>query len=278
MVARSRPLTFFAIAIVLTIWVWSLSGVLFWIRWNSVERPSGPIKELFPYGEIRIGTDASYPPFEVATRTDLYGIDIDIGKAIGRRLNVPVRFINMGYDGLYDSLKADQADILISALTIDYSRSGDVSYTVPYFNGGQVLVTDDGHPLTDMNEVSGHSLAFEFGSDANLTARAWLRRIAPFQLMPYETPNIALDSVRLGESNAALVDATSAGLYLRKYPDWQIHEVQVTDLLYAIAVSTKRGNTWSAVNNALKSLIDDKSIAGIIKNWLHDSSSSTSER
>ncbi len=268
MVTRSRSLILFAIFIVLTLWAWGLAGVLFWIRWNSVERPGAPVKELFPYGEIRIGVDASYPPFEVATSTDLYGIDIDVGKAIGARLNVPVRFINMGYDGLYDSLKADQADILISALTIDYSRSGDVLYTVPYFNDGQVLVTDAQHPLTNMDEVSGHSLAFEFGSDANLTARAWLRRIAPFQLMPYETPDIALDAVRLGDSDSALVDATSAGLYLRHHPHWHAHQVVVKDLLYTIAVSTKRGNTWSVVNQALTSLIDDKTIATIIKDWL----------
>lgn len=268
MVARSRSLTFFAMMIVLTVWVWGLSGVLFWIRWNSIERPGPPVKQLFPYGEIRIGVDASYPPFAVATDSDISGIDIDIGKAIGARLNIPVRFINMGYDGLYDSLKADQADILISALTIDYSRSGDVLYTVPYYNAGQVLVTSVQRPFQDMNAVSGHSLAFEFGSQANLTARAWLRRIAPFQLMPYETPDFALDAVRLGDSDAALVDATSAGLYLRQYRDWNAQETQITDLLYAIAVSTKRGNTWSAVNQALKSMIDDKTIVTIIKKWL----------
>ncbi len=268
MVARSRPLTFFALIFVITVWVWTLAGVLFWIRWTSVARPNLPTKDLFPYGEIRIGVDASYPPFEVATNTDIYGIDIDIGKALGIRLNVPVRFVNMGYDGLYDSLKADQADILISALTIDYSRSGDILYTVPYFNGGQVLVSDANRPLTDINEISGHSLAFEFGSDANLTARAWMRRIAPFQFMPYETPEIALDAVQFGDSDAALVDATSAGLYLLQHPEWKTNESQVTDLLYAIAVSTKRGNTWRAVNEALKSLIDDKTIDQIIKNWL----------
>ena len=268
MVTRSRSLIVFSSLVALTVWVWALAGVVFWIRWHSVDRPGPPVKELFPYGEIRIGVDASYPPFEVASTTDLFGLDIDIGKAISKRLNVPVHFINMGYDGLYDSLKADQADILISALSIDYSRSADVLYTIPYFNGGQVLVTDSQHPLANMNEVSGHSLAFEFGSEANLTARAWLRRIQPFQLMPYETPSIALDAVRLGDSDAALVDATSAGVYMRQHPDWHTQQVAVTDSLYAIAVSTKRGNTWAAVNEALKSLIDDKTIDSIIKAWL----------
>lgn len=268
MVTRSRSLTLFSIVLFLTVWAWGLAGALFWMRWNSIERPRLPVKELFPYGEIRIGVDASYPPFEVATSTDISGIDIDIGKAIGERLNLPARFINMGYDGLYDSLKADQADMLISALTIDYSRSGDVLYTIPYYNAGQVLISDTQDPLAAMNEVSGHSVAFEFGSEANLTVRTWLRRIAPFQLMPFETPNFALEAVRLGDSDAALVDATSAGLYLRQHPDWFVQEVQVTDLLYAIAISTKRGNTWAAVNEALKSLIDDKTIAAIINKWL----------
>jgi hypothetical protein len=55
---------------------------------------------------------------------------------------------------------------------------------------------------------------------------------------------------------------------LRQHPDWQVQEVQVTDLLYTVAVSTKRGNTWAAVNAALKSLIDDQTIATIIKHWL----------
>ena len=84
-VARSRSLTFYSIVIVLTIWMWGLAGVLFWIRWSSVERPLASTKQLFPYGEIRIGVDASYPPFAVATSTDMYGIDIDIGNAIGKR-------------------------------------------------------------------------------------------------------------------------------------------------------------------------------------------------
>src|ERR1041384_1754800 len=60
MVTRSRSLIIFTSVLVVTIWVWGLSGVLFWIRWNSFDRLGPPTKELFPYGEIRIGVDASY--------------------------------------------------------------------------------------------------------------------------------------------------------------------------------------------------------------------------
>lgn len=257
-----------ALGVALTVWVWVLAGVLFTLRWNTVERPGPPIREIFPYGEMRVGVDASYPPFAVATATELFGLDIDLAKAIGERLGVRVRFINMGYDGLYDALKVDQVDVLVSALLIDLSRTNDVLYTLPYYNAGLVLVTKADSTLYGMQDASGHSVAYEFGSEADQTAHEWLRRIPAFQTQPYELPDTALDAVRLDVSDSALVDSVSARLYLRQHPNWQAQMNTVTDVLYAIATRIDRGRTWEAVNGALQSLMDDGTVEKIIARWL----------
>lgn len=256
-----------ALALALTLWVWGLGVGLFILRWNSFERPGPPIKELFPYGEMRIGVDASYPPFAVATADDLFGLDIDLGRAIGERIGVPVRFVNMGFDGLYDSLRADQVDVVISALLIDPTRYSDVLYTDPYFNAGLVLLTtNDG--ITSMSDLSGHALAYEFGSQADLEARLWLRRIPAFETRPYELPEGALAALRVGDADAALVDATSGRLYLREHPDLQAHSLQITDALYAAALRIDRGQTWEAVNRAIASLFEDGTIQALLEKWL----------
>lgn len=257
-----------ALAVIITVWIWTLTATVFAIRWYSVERPGPPVKELFPYGEMRVGVDASFPPFAVATADDLFGLDIDLGRALAARLNLPARFVNMGYDGLYDALKTDQVDLLISALLIDPSRTNEVLYTLPYYNAGLALISPLDRPLKAMSELSGHALAFEFGSPADQTARQWLRRITPFMTQPYETPNDALDATRLGLSDATLADSTSIRLYLREHPDWNADYTQVTDVLYAIAVRIDRGQTWAAVNEALQSLVDDGSLEAIIARWL----------
>lgn len=254
--------------LVLTIWIWGLAGILFALRWNAVIRPGPPLKEIFPYGEMRIGVDASYAPFAVATTNDLFGLDIDIGKALAESLDVPARFVNMGYDGLYDSLKVDQVDLLISALVVDYSRTNEVRYTLPYYNAGLVLISSVNSPIQSMLDLSGHSLAYEYGSDANLTATTWMRRIHPFQLQPYELPAYALDAARIGISDAALVDATTAQLYLRDYPNWKTSSAYVTDVLYAIAVRIDRVATYDAINGALALLIEDGTVQSIINRWL----------
>ncbi len=253
---------------ILTIWIWGLASVLFFIRWNSVERPAPPIREIFPYGVMRVGVDASLPPFAVATSDDLFGLDIDIAKEIGKRLNIPVQFINMGYDGLYDSLRADQVDVVISTLIIDPARTAEVRYSEPYFNAGLLLVSPSNAPLTAMDMVSGKHLAYEFGAAADSEARLWLRRIPPFILMPYELPQYALDAVRLGEAEAALVDATSTLLYFSQHPDWNAYSVYVKDILYAVAVRADRFERWEVINNAIKAMKRDGTLEIIINRWL----------
>jgi polar amino acid transport system substrate-binding protein len=256
-----------ALASALTVWVWALASTLFVLRWNAVERPGPPLKEVFPYGELRIGVDASYPPFAVATNDDLFGLDIDLGSALAERIGIPVRFVNMGFDGLYDSLRADQVDLVISALHVDPARLGDVRYTTSYFNAGLVLVSSS-PTLEAMRDMSGYALAYEFGSDADIEAERWLRRIQPFATRPYETPVYALDAVRLGAADAALTDRVSARLYLRQHPEWKAHYTTITDDWYAIASRLDKWTLWESVEVALQSLIQDGTLDAIIRRWL----------
>jgi ABC-type amino acid transport substrate-binding protein len=231
---------------------------------------SPPLKpeDLFPYGEMRIGVDASYPPFAVATADDLFGLEIDLGEALAERVGIPVRFINMGYDGLYDSLRADQVDLVIATLQIDLLRTADVRYTRPYFNNGLVLVSPAESDIKSMSDLGGRKLAYEFGSDADQQARLWSRRILPFETQPYELPEYALDAVRSGLADAALIDAASVRLYLREHHDWQTQYHYVTDALFVIPMRIDRVETWAAVNDALQSLADDGTLDKIIQRWL----------
>ncbi|MBN2470002.1 MAG: transporter substrate-binding domain-containing protein, partial [Anaerolineae bacterium] len=106
--------------------------------WRSIVPSSRP---MLPEGILRVGVDASYPPFAVDPGDGaLTGLDIDLARAVAEVMGVELRFINMGYDGLYDSLRANQADVLFSALRTDPLRTRDVRYSRSYFDAGQVLV------------------------------------------------------------------------------------------------------------------------------------------
>jgi polar amino acid transport system substrate-binding protein len=92
-------------------------------------------------GIMRIGIDASYPPFEdIDQEGNLVGFDIDLSHELGRRFGVDAEFVIISFDGLYDALQVERVDLLLSALPFDPRLTEDVAYSHPYFNAGQVLV------------------------------------------------------------------------------------------------------------------------------------------
>jgi polar amino acid transport system substrate-binding protein len=164
-------------------------------------------------GIMRVGMDASFPPFEtIAADGGLVGFDVDLAQELGRRLGVEIQFVaNLPYDGLYDALAVDRVDVVISALVVNPTRMADFGYSTPYFDAGQVLVVHKGETgIEGMPDLAGRTLAVEFGTQGDLEARKWTRRLAGLTVVHYQTAAEALAAVEPGEVNAALVDHVSA--------------------------------------------------------------------
>jgi polar amino acid transport system substrate-binding protein len=269
MAARARKLIFQRI----TLWRLALATFVFGLlaaAFSTPDIPKPTAATVFPTGVLRIGVDASHPPFAVATADDLFGLEIELGRALGDYLNVPVQFVNISYDGLYDAVSSDPAvvDVLISQVFINPIRMGDVRYTQPYFDAGLVLVSPAEAPLDGMEALPGRSVAFELGSSADNESRIWSRRVDAFTTLPYERPAFALDAVRLGEADAALVDAISARLYLRDHPEWSAHTAAARSNFYAIVVDHEDIRMYAVIDEAIGALLANGAVAQIIDRWL----------
>ncbi len=229
-----------------------------------------PARPLLPEGVLRVGVDASYPPFAVDPGDGaLAGLDIDLARAVAEEMGVALRFVNMGYDGLYDSLRASQVDALFSALCIDPLRTQDVRYTTAYVNAGQVLVHAGGGPDTPAG-LEGGTVAVEFGTEGDLAARRWQRRLHRLTIVPFATAAEALGATAAGEADAAFVDAVSARLWRRDNPasGLVIAPEPITSDLYAAAVRQDNPRLQAAINAALRQLRDNGTLEQITNRWL----------
>lgn len=245
--------------------------------WAWRNRPRPPLKywePLLPYGELRVGIDASYPPFGLDVNGDLFGLDVDLARAVADEMGVAVRFVNMGYDGLYDSLRADQVDALFSALIIDPLRLNVARYTDAYFDAGQVLVRPPASGIDTMESLDGRTVAVEFGAEGDLEARRWQRRLHELNIALYDSPDEALDTVLAGEADAAVVDAIAARLWLRaragagEAVELEIAPEYVTHDPFAVAVRADNGRLWEAINAALATLREEGTLDAILARWL----------
>lgn len=241
-------------------------GLLSYQTYDALTQPT--VQQLFPDGVMRVGVDASYPPFAEIIDDQLQGLDIDIARELGQRIGSDVHFITLGYDGLYDALETGQVDVLISALLIDEFRKADVYYSWSYFNAGTLLISHESTRFDSMHAIAGKSLAFEFGSTADGLQRVWSRRIPAFDTQPYELPEYALDAVRLGQADFALVDAVSGRLYLRNHPEWQAKSVYIEDALMSIATDIDNPEVYERINRHLLDMLNDGTLDQIIASWL----------
>lgn len=226
------------------------------------------VQDALPGGVLRVGIDSGYAPFVMDERGELQGIDIEIGRGLGELLAIEVDFVPIGYDGLYDALMTGRVDAIISALVVDERRANEVRYTIGYFDNGLVVVRDDdwtGHGVL----WDGQRIAFEYGSHADGEVRQVVRRAQDVHLLPYEKPQYALDAVRLGEADMAVVDATTLYLYLNDHRDWRIDMAFITHVDYAIAVRADRETTFHSLQWALIRLLEEGELDAIVDGWLH---------
>lgn len=221
-------------------------------------------------GVLRVGVDPTFPPFELAdAQGQVTGLDVDLAQALGEELGLNVTFVFFGYDGLYDALSTQQADVLLSALTIQPERTRDFAYSAPYFNDGLVLMVAEGETaVTGMADLAGRSLAVELGAQGHVEAMTWTRRLANLTVQPYPTTEDALTAVAQQKATAALVDGVNGRLYQQTHPGLRRLSPSVTTEPYALVVRVDDAVLLNHLNEALARLEENGRLAEIVNHWL----------
>lgn len=224
-------------------------------------------------GIIQIGLEASFAPFEMIDpgSGQAIGFDVDLAVALGQELGgIRPRFVNVGFDSLYDQLLAGRFDAIISALPVDRVWTEDVRYSLPYFEAGLVMVARaDIEPTIEATaDLSGKRVSVEWGSEADAYGRQLNRRVGGIDLLPRETPQDALEAVREGSADVALVDAVSAYVFIGDARDLTVVGAPLTEVSYAIATRRTSPVLARELDEALARLRAAGTLDELLAKWL----------
>ena len=203
-------------------------------------------------GVLRVGMDASFPPFEVEQEGHFSGLDVDLAAALAARWGVEVRFVNVHFDGLYDALRADKFDLIISALPYDRTMTRDVAYSVSYYDAGQVLLTG-GDAVTNLAELEGGRCGVELGSEAHQLVRRLARdRGLEIEVVPLREAAELPGRLLAGEVDGVVCDRLSAHDWMARWPDLRLAGSPLTSDPYVIAALPSSPELLRQVNLALE--------------------------
>ncbi len=234
--------------------------------------PRDPVWERVHHsGVLRVGMDASFPPFEfVAADGSLAGFDVALAWELSARLGVEPQFVpNLPYDGLYDALTAQRADVVLSALVVNPARAADVAYSTPYFDAGPILVVRGEDPtIRSVTDLDGHRLVVALGTPADREARSWARRSEALSVLPYATAAEALAVLSAAEADAALVDHVSALQAMGEEGTLTVVGEPIVPVPYAVGMRKDSQRLLGAVNSALAGMREDGTLDELTNRWL----------
>jgi ABC-type amino acid transport substrate-binding protein len=153
-------------------------------------------------GRLRVGIDATYPPFGIAEGGEFSGFDVDIARAVARELGVQAELINASFDGVFPALQNGTFDVVISAVTITPERQATMLFSEPYIAAGQQVVARRDSPLASLDDLAGTTV----GVQINTTAQFAMEKRAGVTLAKYNTIDLALLDLQNGRVDAVASD------------------------------------------------------------------------
>src|SRR5215218_1882902 len=168
--------------------------------------PSTTLGKIQEKGEIRIGVKYDVPPFgfQNPQSNSVEGFDVDLGKAVAEKLGVKPKFIEAISDNRIPFLQDGTADLILSTMTINEERVGQIEFSDPYYIAkGRILVKKDNSDITGVDSLAGKNVCTALGS----TYEATLKEQAPdAKLKLVDSYSECLESLQNGSVDAISTD------------------------------------------------------------------------
>jgi ABC-type amino acid transport substrate-binding protein len=215
-------------------------------------------------GQLMVGTDTPYEPFEIGQPPSISGYDIDVMNAIAEKIGVQATYQDTSFETIFRDTANGQFDIAAAASTITPDREKKVDFSDPYYQSvGSLVVTDDSDIAT-FDDVAGKIVGTQDGTTfeeyANTQTDASEVRGFP------EGPD-AIAALQTEQVDAVIIDKPVAVDAVEKQGGIKIAADAETDELFGFPMAQDKDDLEQAVNDALKEIKDDGTLTELYQKY-----------
>lgn len=217
---------------------------------------------------LRVGMDASYPPFgsQDQETKDYEGFDVDIIRAIGAEEGFDVEISNRSFDGLIPALQAKEIDVAINDITITDDRKQSVDFSKPYYIAGLgVVVRSDNDTIHTAEDLQGKTLGVSIGSTGEEAAR----KIPGANVRVFNAINEAFLEVQNGGVDAVVNDIPTNEYYVSHAGNKNVRTAEVALTKEDLGIAVLKGNTelLTKIDDGLAKIKADGKFSEIYEKW-----------
>ena len=212
-------------------------------------------------GTLKLGFDASYPPYGyLDTETNQYaGFDIEFAKLVCAKLGLTLELVPIDWEIKDKELNSGNIDCIWNGFTYE-GRENDYEWTDRYLDNTIVVMVKANSGISTLADLAGKTVSVQSGSSGESALKNNESLVASFKDGKYLTcPDYTqgFNELKAGSCEALVIDEAVANYLVDGKTDYIILTETVNREQYGVGF--KKGNTelCTKVNNAMKELAAD---------------------
>lgn len=219
-----------------------------------------------------VGLDDTFAPMGFRdAKGKLVGFDIDMAKAVGKKLNMKVDFKAIDWDSKEMELKSGSIDCVWNGMSVTPERKEKMALSAKYLDNKIVVMALNS---SDIDVKDSSELAnLKIGTQVDSSALAMIKADKNYKsfadnVSEYDTYDDAIMDLKAGRVDVIVVDQV-LGEYANKNLDGIMKKCEFSfgNDYYVIGFEKSNTKMRDKVNKALKELIDDGTASEISKKW-----------
>jgi len=217
---------------------------------------------------IKTGVDATFAPHAMPKLGGgLEGFNIDLGMEIARRLGRPIEIDGTEFSALIPGMNAKKYDFVLAPTTATPERAKSMLFSEGYMETDYRFLQKKGDkPITSLEDLKGKTISLNKGSAYETWARQNAEKYG-FKFDVYGTNADAVQAVLSGRADANLAGHTVVMWASKQNPQVVPTFTHKTGLVWAVAFRIDDPAGRAEVNNAIKCMKKDGTVARLYEKW-----------
>ena len=208
---------------------------------------------------LKMITEATFPPYEFLRGQEIAGIDVEICRAVAKKLNRPFKAETVDFDSVIPAVISGKADLAAAGITVTEDRKKNVDFSVPYVKTGIVVIYKKSNPFKNIEQLKGKKIGVQGGTTSETFVLEQLKQEPERSKSPAE----AVAALKSGRVEFVIADIDPAKNCVKGEADLALSDF-ITSEEYAVAIRKGQPELLKAIDETIAEL----KASGQLDQWI----------
>ena len=223
-------------------------------------------------GTLIMATNAEFPPYEFHEGDEIVGIDAEIAAAIAEKLGMGFEIEDMAFDSIVPAVTSGKVSFGMAGMTVTEERLESVDFSDTYAKGVQVVIVKEGSPIATVDDLfaegANNLIGVQTGITGDIYATGDIEDAGLGTIERFSKGADAVLALTQDKIDCVIIDNQPAKEFVAANEGLVILDTAYAEEDYAICFA-KDSELTEQVNGALKELIADGTVQGIIDKYIN---------